>query len=68
MRFSPEVGNFTVAAHSADGATVKLVDTATRTRLTLYSPTMDRLVISGETNCLRAGNLNRWPSATPSER
>jgi hypothetical protein len=68
MRFSPEVGNFTVAEHSADGATVKLVDAATRTRLTLHSPAKDRLVVSGETNCLRAGNLNRWPTATPSER
>jgi hypothetical protein len=64
-RFAPEVGNFTVAARSVDGATVKLVDAPTRTRLTLHSPAKDRLVVSGETDCLRAGNLNRWPTATP---
>jgi hypothetical protein len=64
-RFAPEVGNFTVAERSADGATVKLVDAPTRTRLTLHSPAKDRLVVSGETDCLRAGNLNRWPKATP---
>jgi predicted small lipoprotein YifL len=65
MRFAPQVGDFTVTARAADGATVKLVDASTRTRLTLNSPGNNRLVVSGETYCLRAGNLNRWPSSTP---
>jgi hypothetical protein len=65
MRFSPQVGDFKVTERAADGATVKLADATTRTRLTLYSPAKDRLVVSGETDCLRAGNLNRWPSPTP---
>jgi hypothetical protein len=67
-RYAPQVGNFTVAERSADGATVKLVDAPTRTRLTLRVPAKDLLVVSGETDCLRAGNLNRWPTGTPSRR
>jgi predicted small lipoprotein YifL len=67
-RYSPQVGNFTVAERAADGATVKLVDAATRTRLTLHAPAKNRLVVSGETDCLRPGNLNRWPSPTSTAR
>lgn len=66
-RFAPQVGDF-VVRRSADGATVRLVDAKTHTKLTLYSPAKDRLVVSGETDCLRPGNLNRWPSATPRAR
>ncbi|HZB29516.1 MAG TPA: hypothetical protein VE465_05050 [Streptosporangiaceae bacterium] len=67
-RYVPEVGNFTVAERSADGATVKLVDAPTRTRLTLHAPATDRLVVSGETDCLRPGNLNRWPTGPSTPR
>jgi hypothetical protein len=67
VRYVPEVGSFTVSERSADGATVKLRNAETRTRLMLHSPAKNRLVVSGETDCLRAGNLNRWPTATPSD-
>jgi hypothetical protein len=38
---------------------VKLVNTATRTRLSLHSAGPDELTISGETDCLKPGNLGR---------
>jgi hypothetical protein len=68
VQYLPQLGSFTVAERAADGGTVKVVGAATRTRLTLHSPAKDQLRISGETDCLRAGNLNRWPTATPKQR
>jgi hypothetical protein len=49
--FVPQVGTFTVTRSGDD--TLKLVNAKMHTRLTLHSPAPDRLVISGETDCLR---------------
>jgi hypothetical protein len=57
VRYLPQVGTFTVAHRPGDNATVDLVNAATHTRLTLHSPGPNRLAISGETDCLRAGKL-----------
>jgi len=55
VRFLPEVGTFSITERRSADATVKLVNAKTYTRLTLHSPGPDRLMISGETDCLRKG-------------
>jgi hypothetical protein len=57
VRYLPQVGTFSVAHRPGDNATVDLVNTVTHTRLTLHSSGPNRLAISGETDCLRAGKL-----------
>jgi hypothetical protein len=57
VRFMPELGTFKIVARADQGTTVKLVNAATHTRLTLHSPGRDMLQISSETDCLKAGNL-----------
>jgi hypothetical protein len=52
-RFVPTVGTFTVAERKSGDPTLKLTNTQTNTHLTLHSPETNRLVISGETDCLR---------------
>lgn len=59
VRFIPQVGTFSIVGRSDQGATVQLVNTSTRTRMTLHSPGPDRLTISGQTDCLKPGNLGR---------
>jgi hypothetical protein len=59
VRFLPEVGTFSVVGRTDHGATVQVVNTSTRIRLTLHSPGPDRLTISGQTDCLKPGNLGR---------
>jgi hypothetical protein len=58
-RFLPQVGTFSILERADQGATLRLVNATTRTWLTLHSPGPDRLAISGETDCLKAGNLGR---------
>jgi len=50
-RYQSEVGTFSV--QRPDPSTLKLVDTTTRVRITLHSPALDRLMITGETDCLK---------------
>ncbi|MGH3391930.1 MAG: hypothetical protein ACRDOO_23915 [Actinomadura sp.] len=52
-RFVPTVGTFTVAERKSGDPTLKLDNAKTNTHLTLHSPEPNRLVISGETDCLR---------------
>lgn len=59
VRYLPELGTFSIVERADQGTTVKAVNAATRTRLTLRSPGPDRLVITGETDCLAPGNLGR---------
>jgi hypothetical protein len=55
VRYLPELGTFTVTERAADGATVKLVNANTYTRMVLHSPARDTLSIFAETDCLKAG-------------
>ncbi|HEU5158229.1 MAG TPA: hypothetical protein VFU43_14620 [Streptosporangiaceae bacterium] len=54
LAFLPEVGTFKVVERADNGTTAKLVNAETFTRLTLHSPATDQLMISGETDCLKA--------------
>jgi hypothetical protein len=55
--FVPQVGTFNVAERRSGDPTVKLVNAQTKTHLTLHSPAPNRLMITGETDCLRKAKV-----------